>query len=220
MPIPVQIVLAVGPLAFYFLVLGAWQSGRRPKVVSGVVDFGFLAFGLGAIIAFGPIGRVLVRYLFPGESVWAWLALPAMVALVALLWAPKTHRRVVVYNVNRQEIEQAARDLAGSFGGGFVATLRGYEDTVGGRGFSLECAKVARTAVFETYGKESEALARAIVLALRERLFGFRPASPQIARFWFALSAIVIWVPMLIAVLTQPRVRATFRAVMQMLHGG
>src|SRR5580692_8846780 len=96
MPIALQIVLALSPLAIYFLILGAWQSGRDPQVVPGMLDYGLLAFGVGGLIAFGPIGSGLIRVLFPGESVWAWLASPTLFTLVALLRAPSAHKRVVV----------------------------------------------------------------------------------------------------------------------------
>ncbi len=128
MPIPVQICLTLGPLATYFLVLGAWQSGRDAKVVPGGLDFALLALGVGGLVAFGPIGTVLIRLLFPGESVWAWLALPTTLALAALMWAPKMRRRVVVYNVSPEDLERVAREVADHLPGRVVSTLRGYED--------------------------------------------------------------------------------------------
>src|SRR5882757_922117 len=47
---PWQYALTVGPLGFYLWVLAVWQSGRRPRVVRGLVDFALLAAGLGGVV--------------------------------------------------------------------------------------------------------------------------------------------------------------------------
>jgi hypothetical protein len=220
MPIPVQICLTLGPLAIYFLILGVWQSGRDAKVVSGALDFALLALAVGGLLAFGPIGVVLIRLLFPGESVWAWLALPTTLALVALVWAPKTRRRVVVYNVSPDEFERVARAVADHMPGRLAPTLRGYEDRAAGRGFWMDGSRRGRTAVVEAFGRDADAFAAAIADELRERLRGTGRRSSPVSRVWFALSALVIWAPMIVAILSRPHVRAALRALLERLHGG
>ena len=49
-----QIALTATPLAAYFYALGLFHSGRRPRLVSGPVDVGLMAFGLGG---WSPSGR-------------------------------------------------------------------------------------------------------------------------------------------------------------------
>jgi hypothetical protein len=219
MPIPLQIALTVGPLATYFLLLGAWQSGRDPKVIPGVVDFALLVFGVGGLVTFGPIGGILIRLLFPGESVWAWLALETTLALLALLWAPTTHNRIVVYNVDPKTMEQAVREVVAILPGQFLATLRGYEDRVGARGIWLDTSSRSRTGVIEAFGKNSEALAALTANGLRERLRGKGARTSPIARLWYTLAAFVIWVPMLVAVLSRGRIHAALRALRDKLLG-
>src|SRR6516165_2656550 len=58
---PLQYALMVGPLAFYLWLLACWNSGRSPRVVSGLVDHALLVFGVGGVLAFGPLGQLAAR---------------------------------------------------------------------------------------------------------------------------------------------------------------
>lgn len=83
--------------------MGVWQSGRSPRVVSGPLDFGLLVMGLGVLIAFGPIGSVLVRVIPGAKPPGLALTLAATWALLALFWLPRTARLLVVYNVEASD---------------------------------------------------------------------------------------------------------------------
>ncbi|MEO6809297.1 MAG: hypothetical protein ABI353_09330, partial [Isosphaeraceae bacterium] len=146
-----RVVLALAPLACYFFMLGVWRSGRSPRVVPGPLDFGLLAMGLGGLIAFGPIGSVLIQVIFPGPSVWAWLALAATWALLALFWLPRTARRLVVYNVEPSNLNQAVRDALIELPGSFAPTLTGFEDAEHGRGVAVRIVPGSRTGMVEAY---------------------------------------------------------------------
>ena len=61
---PSLYLLSVGPLSLYLWVLALWQSGRNPKVVRGLTDFALLAFALGGVLTFGPVGRFVARAVF------------------------------------------------------------------------------------------------------------------------------------------------------------
>ena len=223
MPIPLQIALTLGPLAVYFLVLGAWQSGRDGRVVGGAVDFGLLAFGIGGLVAFGPIGSALIRLLFPGPSVWAWLALPTSVALVAMLAAPRMHRRLVVYNADRRRV--AWRGLAGALSALPKPALPldpppGFEDESSPRGLRLDVSPRSRTAVIEAFGDRPDILADLVAPRLRPRLRETGLRSSPIARLWLSLAALVIWLPLLVTLLARPRVRAALKAFAERMQGG
>src|ERR1700754_2665057 len=96
---PLEMALTVGPLACYFYVVGVWQSGRRPRVVAGPLDFAVLAFGVSGLGAVGPVGQLLIRLIFGLPGVWAWVLWVVFLALWALVFAGAAARRLVVYNV-------------------------------------------------------------------------------------------------------------------------
>ena len=50
MSLMMQVALTVGPLAGYFFIVGAWQSGRHPRVVAGPVDFAVLLCGVSGLL--------------------------------------------------------------------------------------------------------------------------------------------------------------------------
>ncbi len=85
MSLPMQVALTVGPLACYFYVVGVWQSGRRPRVVAGPVDFAVLALGVSGLVTVGPVGQVLMRLIF-GMPEHLGLGTP-LVRLPWRLWA-------------------------------------------------------------------------------------------------------------------------------------
>ncbi len=109
MPLSVRAALAFLPLSAYFFALGIWQGGTRPRVVSGAKDFGMLAFGLGGLIAFGPLGQVAVDAVFPRPSVAAWMAVASLVGLLAMAWSLRARKRLVIYRVEADPLDHAAR---------------------------------------------------------------------------------------------------------------
>src|SRR5207244_13388422 len=86
-----QYALTVGPLGFYLWVLALWQSGRHPRVVSGLVDHALLVFGVGGIIVFGPFGQLLARMIFGRPDVSDWVVIGAVLGL----WATLVARRAL-----------------------------------------------------------------------------------------------------------------------------
>jgi hypothetical protein len=220
MPSGVRLVLATLPLGIYFFVLGAWRCGRSPRVVSGPLDFGLLAFGLGGLVAFGPIGELLVDRLFPEPSVWAWLALASTLWLLALLWAPRAARRVIVYNVEPETLRKAVADGLLALPGQFAPTLRGYEDRESGRGLAVEVGR-AHTATVEAYGQRPDLLAAEVASLLRERLLEAPTAKPVGASWpWFALSSAALVIPWVGLVLSRPIVRAALQEFLTRIRGG
>ena len=216
----VQLLLTAGPLACYFLVLGLWRSGPSPRVVAGPVDFALLAFGVGGLVAFGPIGHWLVARLFPAPSLWAWMAVVTALWLAALLWAPRTARRLVVYHVDPAAFDAALAGALGDLPGQFAPTLRGFEDAKSGRGVAVERGARARTITIEAYGSRPEALIAALAPGLRARLRGTSPPRSRALAGWFVLAALTLLAPLAALVMSRPQVRAALWAVFQRLRGG
>jgi hypothetical protein len=194
MSLAVHVALAVGPLAAYFATLGVLQGGRRPVVVPGPLDFGGLAVGLGGLIVFGPVGNVLVNWLFPAPSVWAWLALASGYGLIVLLLAPRAGGRVVVYNVEPEILRGALHASMARMAGGFAPTVEGYEDAVRGLGVRADAGRL-RAATIEAYGAEPERLIAELAPVLREHLATVESRPSRLAPAWFALATLTVLLP-------------------------
>jgi hypothetical protein len=217
----VQMALMLGPLTVYLYVIAVWQSGRRPRIVVGAVDYVLLLFGLSGLVLFGPVGRLLLgRATGLGTpSAWAWLAVVSALIAVAAPWVPRSFRRLVVYNVDRAGLDQALRATLDVLPGNFISTLRGVEDQKNYRGLSVEFTHWGRTAVIEAYGKHPEKFIGVVGQGLRAHL------RPSLARpspvAWGLLGLCLALVgPVLIVLLSRPQTRAALRALMERLHGG
>jgi hypothetical protein len=217
-----QVALAVGPLAAYFLMLGALQVSRHPTVLPGPVDFALLASALGGLVVFGPVGWVLTDSLFPGPSLWARLALLSGYVLMILIWAPRFGRRLVVYSIDHDTLADALREAVEQLGPDtrFEPTVRGFEDHVLGRGLHLEAGRWLRTGVVEAYGRKPDDLLSELGPLLR-RHFGHAPMhrSP-LAVVWFGLGILTLVSPFAALILTRPGMMTAVRTFLDRLVGG
>lgn len=217
-----QVALAVGPLAAYFLMLGMLQASRHPTVVPGPVDFALLAGALGGLVVFGPVGWVVTALLFPGPSLWARLALLNGYVLMILIWAPRSGRRLVVYNIDHDILADALRQTVEKLGPDthFEPTVRGFEDHVHGRGLHLEAGRMLRTGVVDAYGRRPDVLLSQLEPVLRRNL-GQRPTgrSPQ-AVLWVGLGVVTLVSPVAALVLARPGLMTAVRLFLDRLVGG
>jgi hypothetical protein len=217
-----QVALAIGPLAAYFGLLGLLQSLRRPTVVPGTIDFALLAGGLGGLVVFGPVGWVLGKLLFPGPSLWARLALLSGYVLLVMIWAPRSGRRLVIYNVDPRSLVEAVREGVERLdpGAHFEPTVRGFEDHALGRGLHLEPPGRLRTAVIDAYGNDPETLIASLEPILRRELARHRSARSPLAGLWFALGLLTLISPLAALALSRPGVMTAVRTFLDHLVGG
>jgi hypothetical protein len=213
-----QTALMVGPLSILFLTLGIWHSGRRPHVVPGALDFGMLVFGLLGLMAFGPIGQFLVERLFPGSSLWAWLAVPTFFGLLAMLWAPRTARRVVVYNINPEVFRSAIRDVVKALPGGFRESPDACQASDGQAVLTFEVGERSRIALVVARGAHPEIVAHMVAMGLRHRLGRERSRPPVFSKVWFALAAFVLIGPSFSVVLSRPHIQAAWRVLLDQIR--
>jgi hypothetical protein len=93
--------VALGPVAVYFLLLGAVNLSRRPLLVSGVRDAATLALAISGMALMGPM-ELLVPVEAAGQFgphvVWALLV--ALYAMSVALWLLALRPRLVIYNVS------------------------------------------------------------------------------------------------------------------------
>lgn len=112
MPDPLHLIIALGPLATYFVVLGLIHASGRPLVVSGGRDSAALALAIAGLVIVGPmelflIEEAAVRY---GQLVWGMMLVAYTLAalLIILLQRP----RIVVYNIRLDILRPVLADLA------------------------------------------------------------------------------------------------------------
>jgi hypothetical protein len=205
---------ALVPLALYFFILGKWHSGSRPRLVTGASDFGVLALGLGGPIAFGPVGEFLVDFLFPRESLAAWLAVASGVGLLALVGSTRARRRLVVYHVEGHALTAAIGVALDRITGPVHQTLHGFEDTKGQRGLTVEVGSRLGFGVVEAYGENPESLIDRIRPELKATLSSVSSRSSRLATLCFGLSfATIAILCASTAYLTRSEVRAVVRRI-------
>jgi hypothetical protein len=213
MNLPLQVALTVGPLACYFYVVGVWQSGRRPRVVPGPLDFAVLALGVSGLLTVGPVGQLLMRLIFGIPGTWAWVLWGVFLGLWAVVFAGAAARRIVVYNVEPARLVEAVEQaLATLPGANFSPTLGGFESSDDRRALVVEGMRRLRVGTVDARGREPEALIRALRPALRDRLEAVEAGPTRVTWALFVLSWATMLAPLVAFLLTEPRARAVLRA--------
>ena len=214
---PLPVVLTIGPLTLYFLALATWHASRGPRIVSGPTDAAWLGFALGGLAAFGPIGQALTADL-PGG-----LAVPALLtglAVAGMGLTTRARRRIAIYNVDPDSLDEALAGSLAELSGEFAKTLRGFEHPSSRCGLRVETSAVFRVAEVEAFGPEAEALIVAIRPRLRRRLRDAGARGLLLARFWLSLSSLTVTAPVAVYLLGRPQARAALRALIERLRGG
>ena len=112
---PLHVCIALGPLAMYFVALGAMNLASRPVLTTGGRDFVALGIALSGLVAVGPMELFLPESAAQiyGPAVWG-IMLSAY-GLCVLLFALIMRPRLVVYNFTASELrpllEKAATRL-------------------------------------------------------------------------------------------------------------
>ena len=214
MPSTTEVALVSVPLAVYLYALGCFHGGKHPRVVSGSTDLAWLILGLSGLVAFGPVGRVVVSGIFGTEaSAIAWSIWVAGLLGIAVFIARTGRSRLVVYHVEPDQIRAATRDALAETGDSFIETLQGFEDRTSGTSVLLRPSPRVKTAVIEAGGNGSAQ----ILTMVRPRIEGSlgtvdRPTSTLSTAFFLA-SSLVMLAPVLHFVAFDPQGRRTIRAV-------
>ncbi len=194
-----QIALMVGPLAAYFGLQGYWQIGRRPRVISGAVDYYLLALGIGALLAYGPLGETLLKAIFGTPDVAARLAWLSFLTVVAMALAPSSRRRLIVYNIDPEALPPILRQVLEEQSNSFSRTLQGFEDRAGKQSLQIKGSRLFRTAEIEASGRAPEVVIRTLREPLRQHFK--HQTTPEghpfswIVFFWLALACLTLLLP-------------------------
>jgi hypothetical protein len=222
MSLPIQVALTVGPLACYFYIVGVWQSGRRPRVIPGAVDFAVLALGVSGLMTVGPVGQVLMGLIFgptPGYLAWGlWLL---FLSLWVGVFAFSAARRLVVYNLEPDQLVEAVGFAIEAMPGAkFTQTLGGFEATGERRALHVEGSKLLRVGTVDARGREPEALIRTLQPLLRDRLRGVASGPTRVTWGLFLASWLTMLLPLAIFLATEPKAIAVVRALWIRITGG
>lgn len=220
MSLPLQVALTVAPLACYFYVVGVWQSGRRPRVVAGPVDFAVLAFGVVGLVTVGPVGQVLMGLIFNNPGPVAWTLWCSFLLLWTLIFSGSAARRLVVYNLDPAQLHNAVADaLAGLPSDHFSMTLRGFESKEARLSLHVEGSASLRVGTVDARGKDAETFIRSLRPLLRARLEDLPVGPSRVTWGLFVLSWLTMLAPLGIFLATEPNARAAVRAIWSRITG-
>jgi hypothetical protein len=149
-----------------------------------------------------------------------WLELTLLMVLVSLSWVRWSARRLVVYHVDPEVLDQALVALLGVREGRHVRILGGFEDHSRKNGLKVQIVPPMGTAVIEAIGQDPEKAIRELQSPLRERLEQAPTPSTAVANLLYGMSALTMLVSMAGMFLTQPRARAALRVLLERLQGG
>jgi hypothetical protein len=108
---PLHLGIALGPLATYFLVLGAINLSLRPVLVSGGRDAAALALALIGLVVAGPMELFLVEEAAVLYGGWVWAIMVAAYLLFAALIVLMLRPRLVIYNATLDQVRPIVADV-------------------------------------------------------------------------------------------------------------
>ena len=107
--------LAVGPLAIYLMMLGIIDLARRPVVVSGARESAALALAVSGFVVVGPMQLFMPQVAAARFGPLVWLVLLGLYALGVLLWILLSKPRLVIYNIDAEQMRAVLSDVARRF---------------------------------------------------------------------------------------------------------
>ncbi|GAC1327483.1 MAG: hypothetical protein NVSMB14_18210 [Isosphaeraceae bacterium] len=201
MPAIERILWIVVPPAVYFLVLGRRRSGRTARVVAGAIDATWLVFGFAGFVAFGPIGSTIWA---SASGAWTGGAIVLAGVLLAAAWIARGRRRLVIYNVSPETLDQALREAIDELPCTFVKTVRGFEDPVAHVALVVEMSRHSRTAEISAEGPNCERRLEDLQPRLRRSLARRPDEKASFAWNDFALANLILAAPVVLILLTRP----------------
>lgn len=101
---PFRFCLVLGPLAFYFILLGRINWSRKPFLITGSRDIAALGVAVSGMIFVGPVELLLPAEAVASFQVFLWLLLIVMYSLCVSLAALLARPRLTIYNITTDEL--------------------------------------------------------------------------------------------------------------------
>jgi hypothetical protein len=111
---PLHACIALGPLAMYFVVLGAINLSSRPMVTTGARDLLAMGLAVSGLAVAGPM-----ELFFPEKAAGAlgtlavWSLMLVFYALIVVCLALMTRPRLVIYNVTSEQLLPVLEEVLG-----------------------------------------------------------------------------------------------------------
>src|SRR3990172_242253 len=137
------------PLAAYFLLLGAANSGRRPVLARGSHDLAALLLGLSGLIVLGLGPYFLHAGAIQQYGMTAWALFGTLIALAGGLFVYRQRYRWVVYNVSEGDFRGALERAAAEAGVGVEIRRRSISLPALGSELRLDVARMMRNVSLE-----------------------------------------------------------------------
>lgn len=101
---PFRFCLVLGPLAFYFVLLGRINWRRKPFLITGGRDIAALGVAVSGMIFVGPVELLVPAETVAGFQIFLWLLLIVMYSLCVSLAALLARPRLTIYNISTDEL--------------------------------------------------------------------------------------------------------------------
>ena len=108
---PLHVCIALGPLAMYFLVLGAINLSSRPFLTTGFRDTAALGIAISGFVAAGPMELFLPERAAVELGWGAWALLLALYFLGLLLLVLLMRPQLVIYNATIEQLRPALAEV-------------------------------------------------------------------------------------------------------------
>jgi hypothetical protein len=108
---PLHLAIAVGPLAFYLLLLGLVNISRRPWIVTGAWDSAALGAAISGLIVVGLI-KLFVPEQAMARGPFAWVLVLALYVLTVTLIALLLRPRLVIYHITLEQLRPVLGETA------------------------------------------------------------------------------------------------------------
>ncbi|MDR1959179.1 MAG: hypothetical protein LBQ54_09095 [Planctomycetaceae bacterium] len=99
-----SIVIAILPLALYFIALSAMNSGRRSRLVTGQRDLTALALGMIGFVMIGPVMLFLPVDALGFWKIRMWPMIAVLYSLLVIILSAMFPPRLVIYNTTPEKI--------------------------------------------------------------------------------------------------------------------
>lgn len=107
-----HLVVALVPLAIYFLLLAVVNLMPRPLMLSGARDLAALAVGISGLVMMGPVQLFTPPQLLAKMGPYYWLLLVLLYGSTVSLWILFLRPRVVVYNIPPEQFRGIVSTIA------------------------------------------------------------------------------------------------------------
>jgi hypothetical protein len=114
---PLHVCIALGPLATYFLVVGAVNLSTRPLLTTGARDAAALSIAVAGLVVAGPLELFLIEAAAVFWGGWVWLIMLVAYALGVTLLILTMRPRLVIYNITLDQLRPLLSDVVARLDG-------------------------------------------------------------------------------------------------------